>query len=145
MRGHSPTGAASSYRVEVAVEAEEAALAGRLPVSPPTARPKPAKAPALEADSADRQRLLQHRDDLRRRLRSLGSTIKVYAGTFSEPGRPHILRRGDPTQKLEPVGASSVKAIKPSLDLPPATREADRRLARSPDGSPIRRTRCPLE
>jgi mono/diheme cytochrome c family protein len=80
-------------------------------------------------ESSDRDRLLRRRDELRKRIDSLGSTVKVYAGTFSEPGPTRVLRRGDPTQPLDPVGPSGVKAVRPSLDLPVEAAESARRLA----------------
>jgi mono/diheme cytochrome c family protein len=73
--------------------------------------------------------LIARRLALRQRLGALGSTVMAYAGTFSEPGPTHVLRRGDPTQKLEAVTASGVKAVGPALALPADAPEASRRLA----------------
>jgi hypothetical protein len=111
---------AAAYTVEVATEAGQ----WRLVASSIDRMVKPGP-----ADSIERDRMLRKRDELRKRLESLGSMVKVYAGTFSQPGPTHVLRRGDPTQKLEPVGPSGVKAVRPSLELPGEAAELDRRLA----------------
>ena len=87
------------------------------------------KAVELAPDSSDREKLIRQRNDLRKGLASLGSSMKVYAGTFAQPGPSHILRRGDPSQKLEAVAPSGVAAVRPSLTLSPDAPEADRRLA----------------
>ena len=82
-----------------------------------------------ESDSSDQEPTIPHRDALRKRLGVVGSMTKVYAGTFTQPGPTHILRRGDPSQKLEIVGPSGVNAVGPMLSLPVDAPEADRRLA----------------
>jgi hypothetical protein len=120
-RDRTPT----SYTVEVASEPDQ----WRVVASSIDRRVKPGPSESPRPDSVDRERLLRHREELRKRLGTLGSTVKVYAGTFSQPGPTHILRRGDPTQKLDPVGSSGVKTVRPTLELPVDAPEADRRLA----------------
>jgi Protein of unknown function (DUF1553)/Protein of unknown function (DUF1549)/Planctomycete cytochrome C len=116
---------ASDYSVEVATEPGR----WRVVASAVDRTPQGDQANRLEANSPERDRLIRQRDDLRKRLGTLGSSIKVYAGKFSQPGPTHILRRGDPTQKLDLVGPSGVKVVRPELGLPPEVPEAERRLA----------------
>jgi Protein of unknown function (DUF1553)/Protein of unknown function (DUF1549)/Planctomycete cytochrome C len=116
---------ASDYSVEVATEPGR----WRVVASSVDRTPQGDQANRLEANSPERDRLIRQRDDLRKRLGTLGSSIKVYAGMFSRPGPTHILRRGDPTQKLGVVGPSGVKVVRPELGLPPEVPEAERRLA----------------
>ena len=115
-------------------------LAGRRLVGRPGGRSRPDDRPA---DSAERDRLIRRRDDLRKRLGSLGSTIKVYAGTFSQPGPTHVLRRGDPTQKLDAVGPSGVKAVRPVAGRCRPTPPRPTAGWPWPAGSPTRPTRLP--
>ncbi len=111
---------ASGYSVEVAVEP------GRWRVVAGSGN----RGEGPRPDRAARDGLVRRRDELRKRLGSLG-TARVYAGTFSQPGPTHILRRGDPTQKLEPVGPSGVESVGPPMALPGDAPEADRRRALS--------------
>ena len=48
---------------------------------------------------------------LRARLGQLGTTMPIYAGTFSQPGPTHVLRRGDPMQPGDQVSPSAVAAV----------------------------------
>ncbi len=73
--------------------------------------------------------LAERQARLRERLGELGPTIKVYTGTFGQPGPTHILVRGDPTKKGAEVRPSSIAAIKPLLDVDPKLPEAERRRA----------------
>ena len=84
----------------------------------------------LKADEIEkRDRSLKERDALRGRLSALKPTITVYAGTFAQPAPTHLLRRGDPTQKGEPVAPGGVRSVRPLLDLKADAPEASRRLA----------------
>ena len=56
-------------------------------------------------------------------------TIRVYAGTFSNPGPTRVLRRGDPTQPLEPVAPAAVRSVGPAVSLAEGASDADRRRA----------------
>ncbi len=69
------------------------------------------------------------RQSSRERLAGLGPTMKVYAGTFSQPGPTHLLVRGDPTKQGALVQPSSIAVIKPAPDLDPNLPEAQRRAA----------------
>jgi mono/diheme cytochrome c family protein len=66
---------------------------------------------------------------LRARLEQLGSMVSVYAGTFTQPGPTHILRRGDPMQPAAEAAPSGITAVKPALMLPPDAPERERRIA----------------
>ena len=110
---------ASRYTVEVADEP------GRWRVVASSAD----RGTAPAAPSADRDRLARERDALRKRLATLGDSVVAYAGTFSEPGPTHILRRGDPTQPLDRVAPAGVKTVRPALELAVDAPEASRRLA----------------
>ena len=63
---------------------------------PPVSRPTAVR---------ERAELTARQAELRARLSQLGPTIKVYAGTFSQPGPTHLLVRGDPTRKGPEVRA----------------------------------------
>jgi hypothetical protein len=73
--------------------------------------------------------LLQQRSQLRQRLATLKTSLEVYAGTFEQPGPTHILVRGDPVRKGDPVSAAALTVVRPSLQLAATTPEAERRLA----------------
>ena len=69
------------------------------------------------------------RAGLLKQLASLADTTPVYAGTFTQPERTHLLRRGDPMQPGAEVAPAALHSASPPLTLPPDTPEADRRLA----------------
>ncbi len=116
---------ATDYKVEVAVEPGQ----WRVVAASSDRKDKPGPIDRIGPESTERDRKLSRREELRKRLASLGSTVKVYAGTFSKPGPTHVLMRGDPTRKLDEVGPSGVATVRPSLGLPFDAAEADRRLA----------------
>ncbi|WP_435008198.1 PSD1 and planctomycete cytochrome C domain-containing protein [Tundrisphaera lichenicola] len=113
---------AAVYRVEVAEEPGQWRVVA-------SSKDRAAKADETPPASSGREALIRQRDDLRKRLAALGSTIKVYAGTFTQPGPTHILRRGDPTQKLDAIPPSGLSAVRPKLELPADSPEAARRVA----------------
>jgi hypothetical protein len=100
----------------------------RAEAAPVVARPEGGSASAAESE-AKRAELLARQAKLRARLADLGPTISVYAGTFSEPGPSHVLRRGDPMQPGDQVTPSAIASIQPPLVLPADAPERDRRLA----------------
>ena len=110
------------YRVEVRDGAEGwrevASSADRAPFG--TAPPEPS--PGLEPVRA-------RRDALRQKLATLAPTLMIYAGTFNQPGPTHVLRRGDPTQPLDPVTPGGIGAVGPKLALAADATEIDRRRA----------------
>jgi len=69
------------------------------------------------------------RKELETRLKALEKPAMVYAGTFQQPGPTHLLRRGDPTQKLEAVLPSAVRVLGMPLQLEAQTPEQQRRVA----------------
>jgi hypothetical protein len=77
----------------------------------------------------ERAELTARQAKLRERLAQLGATLKVYAGTFNQPGPTHLLVRGDPTRKGPEVRPSTIATIRPALMLDPHTPESQRRLS----------------
>ena len=82
-----------------------------------------------QAAGRERAELTVRQGKLRARLSELGAGLKVYTGTFSEPGPTHLLVRGDPTRKGAVVTPAAVAAIHPKLKLDARLPEAQRRLA----------------
>jgi hypothetical protein len=78
---------------------------------------------------AGRDALLAQQQSLRERIAALSPTLKVYAGTFTQPGPTHLLRRGDPQQKQDAVPPSGLHAVRPPLEIPADAPERERRLA----------------
>jgi hypothetical protein len=101
------------------------------PTSPSPLRVEGAQRSSNGAGSAarERARLSARQTKLRERLAQLGATIKVYTGTFSQPGPTHILLRGDPTKKKAEVRPASIGVLKPVFDVDPKLPEAERRRA----------------
>ena len=62
-----------------------------------------------------------------RKLLAAGNTVKVYAGTFRQPGATYRLYRGDPLQKREELPAGAVEALN-GFQLRNNTPEQQRRL-----------------
>jgi len=116
---------ATRYTVEAATEPGAwravASSADRLPFGSKEAAP-PAASPEADALRRRRKACVERRD-------TLASGEKVYAGTFTEPGPTHVLRRGDPMQPGEEVSPSAVKAVRPALAAPPGAGELGRRRA----------------
>jgi hypothetical protein len=100
------------YRADAAAKSQSVSLAG---LSPAAAR----EVAELVARGAR----------LRERFAQLGATIKVYAGTFRQPGPTHLLVRGDPTRKGPEVRPSAVACLSPPLVLDTGSPEAERRAA----------------
>ena len=65
----------------------------------------------------ERAELTARQGELQRTAIATGVGIKVYAGTFTEPGPTHLLVRGDPTRKGVEVGPATVAAIRPGLTM----------------------------
>jgi mono/diheme cytochrome c family protein len=94
------------------------------------ARPTEQEPAGLMSDlAARRAELVARQAELRARLSKLGATTSIYAGTFSQPGPTHVLRRGDPMQPGAEVAPSAIAAIGPPLALPKDAPEHDRRIA----------------
>ena len=108
------------------------------PKAPTTAAPKPAlkgaglsttPGPAPKVSPDERANLLKRQSEFRARLAELSTTMKVYAGTFSQPGKSYLLVRGDPAKKGPEVPPAGVAALKPAFSLDPQSLEASRRAA----------------
>jgi hypothetical protein len=74
-------------------------------------------------------KLIEQRRRLEERLSALEKPLRIYAGTFRTPDRTHVLKRGDPMQKLEEVQPSALSQIGPRFTLRSGAPEAERRLA----------------
>ena len=125
---------ATEYYIEVALKPGEwhvvASSLDRVPFRA-EARPGPrgARGPDLRAGRPAGRAASDGKPSLRARLDQLGTTISVYAGTFSQPGPTHLLRRGDPMQPLAEVSPIGIAAVRPPLVLPADAPERDRRIA----------------
>jgi mono/diheme cytochrome c family protein len=83
----------------------------------------------VAATSPEGAGLLAKQAQLRDRLALLGATMKVYAGTFSQPGPTYLLVRGDPTRKGPEVRPSAIACLRPSLELDSRVPEPERRAS----------------
>ncbi len=113
---------ARDYSIEVADESgrwtEVASSIDRSAAGPGTSPADPARA-ALEGKKRE----------LRERMGTLSPTMKVYAGTFAQPGPTRLLRRGDPMQPKDAVPPSALRSVRPPLVLAEDAPESERRLA----------------
>jgi mono/diheme cytochrome c family protein len=87
----------------------------------------PGPGPKVSLD--ERASLLKRQSEIRARMAELSTTMKLYAGTFSEPGKTYLLVRGDPVKKGPEVSPAGVAALKPALSLDSQSPEASRRTA----------------
>jgi mono/diheme cytochrome c family protein len=126
---------ATEYYLEAALEPGKwqvvASSLDRVPYAP-GAPADPATTPdrGVAVEAADgRVALLALQARLRARLSQLRATLKVYAGTFTQPGPTHLLVRGDPMRKGPQVRPATVAVIGRALSLDPRTPESQRRAA----------------
>jgi mono/diheme cytochrome c family protein len=89
----------------------------------------PALAPPNSSEHDERDRLLTRQSRIRERLAQLATAMKLYSGTFSEPGPTFLLVRGDPTRKGTEVPPSGVAAVMPRLTVDRQSPERQRRVA----------------
>src|SRR5262249_34912654 len=73
--------------------------------------------------------LVEQLNRLRQRLRELETVPMIYCGVFRNPDKTHLLKRGDPMQKLDEVVPSAVSTVKPAFALKKGATEPERRLA----------------
>lgn len=73
--------------------------------------------------------LLAKKKALEARLRTLASSLMVYAGKFSQPGPTHRLHRGENAAPREEVAPGAPAAFGSGLALPKAAPEQARRIA----------------
>lgn len=76
--------------------------------------------------SADLQTQLKAISEKISRIRD---ELSPYIGSFSQPEQVHLLKRGDPMQKLDLIGPSAISSIKVPWNLDGASSESHRRLA----------------
>jgi len=121
---------ATDYRIEVAVEPGQWRVVASSADRAPYHAGATADARGLSPDGRQqRTALLSRRTRLQQRLSSLQSGVKVYAGTFSQPGPTHLLLRGDALRKGELVQPTGLAGVRPPLTLGPNAPEAERRVA----------------
>jgi hypothetical protein len=96
-------------------------LLGAGPPTPPSSGPR--------VSPSERAVLVKRRSEIRARLAELSPTMRVYAGTFSQPSKCYLLLRGDPLKMGPEVSPAGLAALKPALSLDPRTPEAARRAA----------------
>jgi cytochrome c553 len=73
--------------------------------------------------------LIKERLRLIHELPGGGPGSRVYAGTFLQPGKSHLMLRGDPAHPGEVVKPTGLSAVRPPLELPADAPERDRRVA----------------
>ena len=122
------------YKIEAATEAGKWHL---LASSADRSKPNPSgnndakryQFTGLPPDQSQRgQAWLTNLRSVKKRLKTLKQTQRVYAGSFSQPGPTHRLYRGEPDAKREQVVANAITAFG-NLDLTYETPEQERRLA----------------
>src|SRR5207237_896246 len=115
---------ATEYRIEGSLDGESwktlASSTDRQPYQPGR---KPVEATGKLKDLHSRRR------ELEARLSALEKPPMVYAGTFQQPGPTHVLKRGDPLQKLAEAEPSAIRGIGKPLRLDPKSTEQQRRIA----------------
>ena len=85
-----------------------------------------------EEEKTELERLRRLESDLGSRLGAATSEGLVWAGEFKQPGRTHLLARGNPMKPLEEVAAASpsmLGTLVPTFELAPDAPEGERRLA----------------
>ncbi|HWG43203.1 MAG TPA: DUF1553 domain-containing protein [Gemmataceae bacterium] len=109
------------YRIEVSTDGQS-----WKPVAGSWDRQPPGQAVAIPQAV---RKLLDQRRRLDERLLTLTKPVRIYAGAFHTPEPTHVLKRGDPMQKLEEVPPAALSRIGPRFVLKPGATEAERRLA----------------
>jgi hypothetical protein len=105
----------SAYRIEAAERPGEWRTVAGLPRT----------APLEKSDAEQRNKLEDEFSAQARRLRDLKH---VFAGDFRTPDPMHVLRRGDPQQRREPIGPGGIDVLG-GYELPLETPDPARRLA----------------
>ncbi len=116
------------YRIDVSTDGEswqvvassdDRAAFGSSAVAPPG---------LSRADRAEWSRLNREAATTRTRLSTLLRSNSAYVGRFTVPEMTFRLDRGDPTAKKETVGPGVLSEIRPTLNIPTATTDAERRV-----------------
>ncbi len=122
------------YRIEAAMLANKwQVIASSGDRAPFAAAPKAQAAPSYRFDAVRSSVAEQGRAWLaewramRQQRTSLAHPPKAYAGTFTQPGPAHLLRRGDPMQLGEQVAAGTLTLFQPA-EWADDTPEQQRRL-----------------
>ncbi|HIE70409.1 MAG TPA: DUF1549 domain-containing protein, partial [Planctomycetes bacterium] len=109
------------YRIEAAMRANKwQVIASSGDRAPFAAAPKAHAAPSYRFDAVRSSVAEQGRAWLaewramRQQRTSLAHPPKAYAGTFTQPGPAHLLRRGDPMQLGEQVAAGTLTLFQPA-------------------------------
>jgi mono/diheme cytochrome c family protein len=117
-------------RQEAAAAAMELASLDRIPHASAAAAQTSGSTIGLSPETRREQaELIARLAKLRARLAELGTPVKIYAGSFTEPRPTHLLIRGDPTRTGPVVRPAALNSVAPRLVLDPQTTEADRRRA----------------
>jgi hypothetical protein len=125
---------ATEYYIEAALEPGQwqviASSLDRVPYNGADSATRSASATTTVGSEGVQKRaeLTARQAKLRARLAQLNATIKVYAGTFTQPGPTHVLVRGDPTRKGPCMHPAAVAAIQPAFTLDAKAPEALRRV-----------------
>jgi Protein of unknown function (DUF1553)/Protein of unknown function (DUF1549) len=114
---------AVKYRIEVALRPGE----WKTVASSDDRVPHGSKSPPKF--SAEYQRLTEQRTSLEARATALERSPMAYAGQFTTPEPVHLLNRGDPMQKREPVAPASLVRFGSKMQLSGDAKEAQRRRA----------------
>ncbi|MEC9080522.1 MAG: DUF1553 domain-containing protein, partial [Verrucomicrobiota bacterium] len=127
---------AIDYTLDVAMELGQWQTIAKSADRPPTGNEKQTKIEyllthltgkkAIQANS-----LAKRLAEDEKRLDKIKTIIKrkVYAGTFRQPEKTHVLHRGDPLAKRNQVGPDGVRALEGKLGLAINAPEQQRRLA----------------
>jgi hypothetical protein len=59
----------------------------------------------------------------------LRSEITIYCGNFKKPEKVHLLKRGDPMQKLDEVSPTAITSLNVPINVKASSTDAERRLA----------------
>ncbi|MEX0675645.1 MAG: DUF1553 domain-containing protein [Pirellulales bacterium] len=90
--------------------------------------PLPPRAAGLPPDIADQIKCVELAIDKLNEVLSRLMPTKAYVGAFNEPEATHVLYRGEPLEKRDPVAPGGIEAVGP-LALPADAPEAPRRVA----------------
>jgi hypothetical protein len=107
------------YRIEVAQEPNEWHVVASSSDRQPSATPATANAATAYRFAKDNPASEQGRawlaaiHELQSQRAPLTQQPRAYAGTFKQPGPTHLLRRGDPMQRAEPIEAGTLTLYQP--------------------------------
>ncbi len=85
--------------------------------------------PDLEKSVAAQKELDARKKALEKDAEAIRNRLMVYCGSFKPPEKVHLLKRGDPLQKLEEVAPATIESLGRSLKLENSATDANRRKA----------------